>query len=279
MARWRPRSVSCVHRSLPSGCADAGSRPAPARGRGRRSRPIVGAARAPADTGSVMPRGFDQQLAGMAVAGVGGPALGANGARGALGGHQPTVGANGPAGPAAPVPDFGGQPERGQRRDPAPAPEPGENSGIGTVGGHLRDRGIQTVPAIQGGQHGVERGLIGQLQARRGEGVQPQPQFVLAGPCLPAGVDDPLPQQQFRETMPGRSARPPTSPPPPRQRPDPFQGLVVIRGTTGAPTPRRSHRPGPRDHRSRVHIQSNTPTLILHWGLPILWLYRPVPLS
>ena len=97
-------------------------------------------------------------------------------------------------------------------------------------GGHLRDRGIQTVPAIQGGQHGVERGLIGQLQAKRGEGVQPQPQFVLAGPCLPAGVDDPLPQQQFRETMPGRSARPPTSPPPPRQRPDPFQGLVVIRG-------------------------------------------------
>ena len=181
--------------------------------------------------GSVMPRGFDQQSAGMAVAGVGDPAPGADdGARGVLGGHQPKVGADGPAGPAAPVPDLGGQPERGQRRDPAQAPQPGHYRGVGTVGGHLRDRGIQTVPAIQGGQHGVERGVIGQLQARRGEGVRPQPQFVLAGPCLPAGVDDPLPQQQFRETMPGRSVRPPTSPPPPRQRPDPLHGLVVIGG-------------------------------------------------
>ncbi len=165
--------------------------------------------------------------------------------------------------------------ERGQRRDPAQAPQPGHYRGVGTVAAICVIAASRRSLAIQGGQHGVERGLIGQLQARRGEGVQPQPQFVLAGPCLPAGVDDPLPQQQFRETMPGRSARPPTSPPPPRQRPDPLQGLVVIPGTTGARTPRRSHRPGPRDHRSRVHIQSNTRTLILHWGLPILWLYRP----
>ena len=246
MARWRPRSVSCVHRSLPSGCADACSRPASARGRGRRRVPSSAQLAPWPIPGSVMPRGFYQQSAGMAVAGVGDPALGADGARVALGGTRPR---------SAPMDRPDRRPQspisvanrtRSTSRPRAGTPA-GSLPGCRDRGGHLRDRGIQTVLAIQGGQHGVERGLIGQLQAKRGEGVQPQPQFVLAGPCLPAGVDDPLPQQQFRETMPGRSARPPTSPPPPRQRPDPFQGLVVIgdnrRSNTSPVSPSRSTRP------------------------------------
>ena len=96
--------------------------------------------------------------------------------------------------------------ERGQRRDAAQAPQPGHYQGVGTVAAICVIAASRGSLAIQGGQHGVERGLIGQLQARRGEGVQPQPQFVLAGPCLPAGVDDPLPQQQFERRC--RAGRP-----------------------------------------------------------------------
>ena len=149
MARWRPRSVSCVHRSLPSGCADAGSRPAPARGRGRRRVPSSAQLAPRPIPGSVMPRGFDQQSAGMAVAGVGDPALGADGARGALGGHQPTVGANGPAGPAAQSPILVASRTRSTSRSRA-GTAAGSLPGCWDRGGHLRDRGIQTVPGDPG---------------------------------------------------------------------------------------------------------------------------------
>lgn len=33
-----------------------------------------------------------------------------------------------------------------------------------------------------------------------------------------------------------------------------------------------------RDHRPCVHIEADTRTIIFHWGLPHLWLYRPGPL-
>jgi hypothetical protein len=32
-----------------------------------------------------------------------------------------------------------------------------------------------------------------------------------------------------------------------------------------------------RNNRTRVHIQTNTRTLMTHWGLPHLWFYRPGP--
>jgi hypothetical protein len=70
--------------------------------------------------------------------------------------------------------------------------------------GHLEDRRIQAGPAIQGGQHGVEGGVIGQLQPAGVEAVRAQPPLVPRPPRLSAVVDDPLPQKQLRQSVPGR---------------------------------------------------------------------------
>src|SRR5664280_2508180 len=40
------------------------------------------------------------------------------------------------------------------------------------------------------------------LQPRVGEPLPAEPVLVRAGPRLPAGVDDPLPQQEFRQPVP-----------------------------------------------------------------------------
>jgi hypothetical protein len=92
-------------------------------GRGRRI-PAAPQRRARPIRGPVMPGRFDEQSAGVAVAGLGDPTLGAGRPRGVLGGHQPEVGADRAAGQPVPVADLGGQRERGQRRDSAQAPQP-----------------------------------------------------------------------------------------------------------------------------------------------------------
>jgi len=74
-----------------------------------------------------MPGGLDQQAAGVAVAGLGDPALGSRRTRRVFGGHQPEVGADRTSNKAIPVAAFAGQPESGQRRDPAQTSQPGHH--------------------------------------------------------------------------------------------------------------------------------------------------------
>ena len=74
--------------------------------------------------GAVMPGSFDQQASCVPVAGLGHRALRPATAGGIFRGHQAQVGADGAAGQAVPVPDLGGQPERGQRGDPTDAAQP-----------------------------------------------------------------------------------------------------------------------------------------------------------
>ena len=51
------------------------------------------------------------------------------------------------------------------------------------------------------------------------------------------------------------------------------------RESTVVGTPHRCPHPKHTQHRTCVHIQTNTRTLNVHWGLPHLWLYRPGPTS
>jgi len=80
--------------------------------------------------GSVMPRWFDQQATGLAIAGLGDPTLGTGRPRGILGGHQPEVSADRAPVEALPVSDFDSQPERGQRGDSGQTPQPGHHRGV-----------------------------------------------------------------------------------------------------------------------------------------------------
>ena len=100
----------------------------------------------------------------MAVAGPGNPALDPAGTRGVLRGHQPEVGADGAAGQPMPVADFDGQSERGQCRNPAHTAQSRHHRGELRVSGHLLDRAIEAVAAIDGGQHCLEARVVGQLQ-------------------------------------------------------------------------------------------------------------------
>ena len=78
------------------------------------------------------------------------------------------------------------------------------------TGGHLSDRAIQPIPAVHGGQHRIEGGVIGQLQPRGVEVLLAQPQLVPAGPGLAAVVDNSLPQKQLRQPVPSRHQIPAT---------------------------------------------------------------------
>jgi hypothetical protein len=95
-----------------------------------------------------MPGGFDQQSAGVAVAGFGDPALHPGPSRGVFGGYQPQVGANGAAAEPPPVADFRGQPEPGQRGHAPQAAQPGDHRGQYRIGGQRLDRAIQPLAAI-----------------------------------------------------------------------------------------------------------------------------------
>ena len=129
---------------------------------------------------AVMPGRFDQQPAGVAVAGLGDRPLRPRPAGGGLGGHQPEVGADRPPGQPVPVPDLDREPERGQRRDPTQAAQPDHHGGELAGRGHLGDRGIEPVPARHRGQQRVVGDVEGQPQTGQGEhraaalGTQPQ---------------------------------------------------------------------------------------------------------
>lgn len=60
------------------------------------------------------------------------------------------------------------------------------------VGGPLGDRSIPAIPAIDGGQHRIESGVVGELQPRGVEPVTAQPQLMFAGPVSTAVVDEPV---------------------------------------------------------------------------------------
>ena len=76
-------------------------------------------------------------------------------AGGVLAGDQPDEGADGVAGEPVPVADLDGQREPGQGADPAQAAQPAHQRGELGVGGHLCDRGVESVAAGQGGQDRV----------------------------------------------------------------------------------------------------------------------------
>jgi hypothetical protein len=86
--------------------------------------------------GAVVPGSFDQQPAGVAVAGLGDPPLGSGRPGGRLGGHQPQVGADRAAGQPGPVADLDRQPDdraepgrRGRSAGCGPEREVGESEG------------------------------------------------------------------------------------------------------------------------------------------------------
>ena len=64
-------------------------------------------------------------------------------------GTSPTKAPMRGAGEPVPVADLDRQPEPGQRGDPAQAAQPAHDRGELAVGGHLGDRRIQPVPAVQ----------------------------------------------------------------------------------------------------------------------------------
>src|SRR5664280_89753 len=88
----------------------------------------------------VVPSSLDQQPAGVGVAGLGDRALGTGLTRGGLGRYQAHIGPDTGAGQSVPVADLDGQPERGQRGDPAQTAQTVYHRGELAVGGHRDDR-------------------------------------------------------------------------------------------------------------------------------------------
>ena len=80
---------------------------------------------------AVVPGRLDQQPAGVGVPGLGDRPLGAFRTRGALGGHQPQVGADAAAGEPLPVTDLDREREAGQRGD---APQTRQPSAVSICG-------------------------------------------------------------------------------------------------------------------------------------------------
>ena len=78
----------------------------------------------------------------------------------------PVVGPDAGAGQSVPVADLDGQPERGQRGDPAQTAQTAYYRGELAVGGHRADRLVQAVPAGLGREDGLVLGVEGQRQSR-----------------------------------------------------------------------------------------------------------------
>ena len=103
--------------------------------------------------GSVMPGCFDEQPAGVTIAGLGDRTLHAGLAGGELAGHQPDERAD--AVPAEPVPvaDLDRQGEPGQRTHPTQTAQPAHERGELAVCGEPLDRPVEPVPAGLDLQH------------------------------------------------------------------------------------------------------------------------------
>ena len=83
--------------------------------------------------------------------------------------------------------DLGAQAERGQRVDPAQAPQPGDRHGPGRVGRELLELGLDPLTARQQHVVGVQvvgdrqlRGTVGELQRSEPRAVPARPRR--AGP-------------------------------------------------------------------------------------------------
>ena len=123
---------------------------------------------------AVVVGGLDQQSAGVAGAGFGDRPLAALLAAGVFGGDDPDVGGElvGVV-EAVKLADLGAQPERGERVDPAQAPQPADCAGERRVGRERRE--LLLDPVAAGDQYvvGVQvvgdrqlRGAVGEPQAR-----------------------------------------------------------------------------------------------------------------
>ena len=126
-------------------------------------------------------------------------------AGGVLGGDDPEVGRElvGMI-ETLPLADLGAQPHRGQRVDPAQAPEPGDRVRARRADRELRELGLDLVAA--GDQHVVGVQIVSQRRPRRviGEPHRCQPRAVLARPRLPGPLPvDLAAQQELPDPMPG----------------------------------------------------------------------------
>ncbi|WP_181032342.1 hypothetical protein [Arthrobacter sp. ZGTC212] len=68
----------------------------------------------------------------------------------------------------------------------------------------LADRDIQIMAAFTNGPDPGQSGLICQLPCQFGKVLPVQPDLVHPGPCLTAGIQDALTQQEFGEPLPGK---------------------------------------------------------------------------
>ena len=102
---------------------------------------------------AVVPGRLDQQLASVAVAGLGDRPLAAPAAAGLLAGHQAQPGPDGGPGEALPIPNLHRQPEGGEHSDPTQAAQPGNHRRPGRRRRQLTNGRIQAVTARLDGQH------------------------------------------------------------------------------------------------------------------------------
>lgn len=152
---------------------------------------------------AVMPGRFNQQPAGVGVAGLGDRAAGPGRPGGLLGRDQTKIGADAGSSEPVPVPDLHGQPERGQGGNAPQAAQALNHGGVFAVQSHACDGGIQIVAAFIDGPHPGQAGPVGQFPGGFGKVLPVQPDPVLPGPRLPVGIDDALAQQEFGDPVSG----------------------------------------------------------------------------
>ncbi|MCY1245360.1 hypothetical protein D9M72_585070 [compost metagenome] len=78
-----------------------------------------------------------------------------------------------------------------------------DHRGVAVGCGEGCDLSVQTVSAVQCQFRRFQAGLVGGLQGRAVKVLPVQPGVVGVGPCLPAGVDQAVAQQELRDPVPG----------------------------------------------------------------------------
>ena len=113
------------------------------------------------------------------------------------------------AGEPGSVADLHAERQSGQRGDTAQTAQPVHLVGEPRRGGHHRDLLIETIPRRRRAEHRVEIVVERRRRVHVVEPLTAQPQLIDPGPGMPTGVDDPLPQKQFRQPVPNpiKSAR------------------------------------------------------------------------
>lgn len=175
----------------------------------------------------MVPGGFDEQPAGVPIAGLRDRPLHPGLPGRELGGHQSEERTDTVPGEPLPVADLDRESESGQHAHSAQASQSMHNRGEFAVVRERLDRPIKTVPSGFDLEHGlifrIERGLC----CRTHQVPLCEPSIVLRRPCGTIVVDDPVPQQQLAQPVPGTHQITPAVFPSPHQIAD---GLLIGRG-------------------------------------------------